>query len=113
MRESTLSTALWCSVIPKRPANDRTVCTGVCVRQIADLLGRHPCQALGIVERVRLYAGSILFEAGGSSFDKRVIDEAGPQDLPRYGVGEGDVSADFKSEPAVSPLRRALCAGDR
>ena len=102
----TLSTALWCSVMPERPADHRPVGLRVGVRGLADR-GRGDARlALRVLERVRLHGGPVRLEAGRGAVDELAVLEAGGDDLAPHRIRQRDVRAHVEAEPQVGPLRR-------
>ena len=110
MSARTLSTALWCSVMPSVQQMMRPVGARVGVRGVADHVGRHAGLALAALERPRLDRGRVLVEAGRRPLDELAVVQAGVDDLARHRVRERDVGADVEPEPGVGPLGRAGAA---
>jgi hypothetical protein len=77
------------------------------VGELADRLGRDPGLALRVVEGVALDLGLVRLEVARRALDEGLVLEAGRDDLPADGVGQGDVAADVEAEPDVGPLGRA------
>ena len=86
---------------PQRPQDLGLLRGGVGVGRFADRLGRHAGDLLGVVEGVGLDVGPVLLKALGRVGDEGRIVEAGGDDLPAHGVGQGDVGADVEPEPGV------------
>ncbi len=104
MSATTLSTALWCSVMPSvQQIIARSAC-GVGVGGLADELHGHAGLALGVLERVRLDVGLEGLEVGRRPLDELAVLQPGGDDLARHGVGQRDVRADVEPQPAVGPL---------
>ena len=110
MRARTLSTALWCSVMPSVQQIIARGGRGEGMRQLADGLGRDAGLALGVLERVRLDLGLVRLEVDGGALDELAVLESGGDDLAPDRVGEGDVAADVEPEPTVGPFRAARSA---
>ena len=58
---------------------------------------------VGVLERVRLDAAAIRFEAGRGALDELAIAQASGDDLAADRVGERDVRADVEAQPHVGP----------
>ena len=102
----TLSTALWCSVIPSVQQSCAFCALAVRVRELADRVGRDAGHALRLLERPRLDRLAVRVEAGRRALDELQVGETGRDDLARDGVRERDVGADVEPEPEIGPLRR-------
>ena len=72
MSASTLSTALWCSVMPRVQHSWARVRLGVRVRELADRRRRDAGDLLAALERPRLDRGRVLVEPVGRALDEVV-----------------------------------------
>jgi len=77
------------------------------VRELADGLGRDARLALGVLEGVALDLLAVGLEVEGRPADELRVRQAGVDDLPSDGVGQGDIAADVDAQPDVGPLGRA------
>ena len=111
MRARTLSTALWCSVMPSVQQIIALSARREGVGQFADRLGRDARLALGVLERVRLDLGLVGLEAVGRAVDELAVLEAGRDDLARDRVRQRDVRPDVEAQPGIGPFRRRGPAG--
>ena len=102
MSARTLSTALWCSVMP---SVQQIIARGrrrECVGQLADGLRRDAGLLLGVLERVRLDLGLVGLEVRGRTLDELAVLEPGRDDLAGDRVGQGDVAADVECRASRS-----------
>ena len=76
IRARTLSTALWCSVMPSVQQIIARVGRRERVGQLADRVGRDAGLALGVLERVRLDLRPVRLEVLGRAVDERLVLEA-------------------------------------
>ena len=106
MSAKTLSTALWCSVIPSVQQSCACVARAVRVRELADRVGRHAGHALRLLERPRLDRLAVRLEAGRRARDELLVVETGRDDLARDRVRKRNVRPDVEAEPKIRPLRR-------
>src|SRR3569623_3050272 len=87
----------------QRPANLRTLCFCVVVRELTEQLRRHPRLAGSDYQRPRLTGGAVFFQSGGRVLNERVVGQSGVVDLTSDTVGQRDVGYDDATEPRVSP----------
>ena len=102
----TLSTALWCSVIPSvQQSCAFSARPYACARSRIASAGT-PVTRSRLFERPRLDRLSVRLETGRRPLDELHVGETGLDDLARHRVGQRDVGADVEPEPEVGPLRR-------
>ena len=106
MSARTLSTALWCSVMPSvQQIIARGAVANAWARSRMARAGT-PVSLLGVFERVGLDLGLVGIEVGGRALDELAVLEPGRDDLAADRVRERDVAADVEPEPQVGPLGR-------
>ena len=61
----------------ERPAQDRALRARICMRQLANRVGRNAGYGFGIFRRVVLYARDVFIKAGCGALDEGAIYQAG------------------------------------
>ena len=77
MSAKTLSTALWCSVMPSVQQSCARLGVRVRVRELADRVGGNAGDALRLLERPRLDRLAVLLVAGRRARDELLVHEPG------------------------------------
>ena len=107
IRARTLSTALWCSVMP---SVQQIIALSALANAWASsrmAAAGHARLALGVLEGVALDLGLVGLEVGRRPIDELAVREPGVDDLAPDRVREGDVRPDVEAQPDVGPLGRA------
>ena len=100
----TLSTALWCSVMPRVQHIIARSAVGVRVGGLADGRGRDAGHALCALQGPRLDRRPVGLEAARGAADELLVGQPGGDDLAAHRVGQRDVGAHVQAQPQVRPL---------
>src|SRR2546430_14296768 len=90
----------------KSPADLGSTGPGIGMRELPYNCPRHTRLALGVIERVALHTGPVLFKSAGGPLNEGVILKTGSNNSAATGDGERDVSPAIEAQPNVRPLRR-------
>ena len=101
-----MSTALWCSVMPRVQQIIALRSGREGVGELADRVGGDARFALGVLEGVALDLVAVGVEAVGRAVDELLVLQPGGDDLAADRVGEGDVAADVEAHPDIGPFGR-------
>ena len=101
----TLSTALWCSVMPSVQQIIALLGGRVGVGGLADRRRGDAGDALRALQRPRLHGGPVRLEPAGGAPDELLVREARGDDLAAHRVRQRDVGAHVQAQPQVGPLR--------
>ena len=110
---STLSTALWCSVMPERPADRRAIGLGVGVRDLPDR--PRPARPSRLAPRSSVQSITDALYASNpvvAPCDERVVLQVVGDDLARDRVRERDVACPRRSRATDRPTPRTPCGAD-